>query len=276
MTAVFEPLLAFIRQPESRGDYNIVWGGIAPHDHPPRALTTMTIGEVLAWQDSIDARYRSEAAGAYQFMEDTLREIYPKAGCHENQVFNEVTQDRLATYLLRRRGLDRYMDGTLSLDGFCNNLAMEWASLPVVTATQGAKRWLTPGQSYYAGDGLNKSHVSVTAFKAAVRSLKDPEPVAPANPEKERNDAMLGGIGLGNMGLALRIGAWALGINLGVEGLAGTLGGLSNATGGLLSFSTDGSLLQLDIEAAKLLAGSLITGGAFAWRKKAAKDGGKL
>jgi len=180
MTGNLNTLLAFIREPESGGDYNIVWGGIRKKHRPPYLLTTMTIKEVLAWQDSIDPIYRSEAAGAYQIMEDTLRDLYPHAGFDGSEVFGIDTQDRLAIALLKRRGLDRYLAGKLSTTKFANNLAREWASLPVVSGSQ-------KGRSAYAGDGLNKSHVAVEPFLDAVRSvLAAPAPdYVPAKPSNE-------------------------------------------------------------------------------------------
>ena len=164
-----KPLLDFIAQPESGGDYNIVWGGIKPQDRPKRRLVEMTIAEVLVWQESIDAKYRSEAAGRYQIMEDTLRPLPPSAGLLPSALFNAKNQDALATVLLRRRGLDRFVSGAISAEDFANNLAKEWASLPVVT---GPKK----GRSFYAGDGLNKSHVSAADFLAAVNSVKAAPP----------------------------------------------------------------------------------------------------
>jgi muramidase (phage lysozyme) len=158
-----QTLLDFIAKPESGGDYNIVWGGIAARDRPKKPMVQMTIGEVLAWQDSIDAKYQSEAAGKYQIMEDTLRGLYAEAGMTLSHPFDEGGQDRLAVQLLRRRGLNEYLAGKITAVTFANNLAKEWASLPVVS---GPKK----GLSYYAGDGLNKSHVSVDAFLAAVEA----------------------------------------------------------------------------------------------------------
>jgi len=156
-----DTLLDFIAKPESGGDFNIVWGGIKAKDRPKKPLTTMTIGEVLAWQDSIDSRYPSEAAGAFQIMEDTLRGLYLSAELSSGDLFNEANQRRLAVELLNRRGLKRYLAGDIDAATFANALAREWASLPLVTGT---KR----GYSYYHGDGLNKSHVSPDAFLAAV------------------------------------------------------------------------------------------------------------
>lgn len=158
-----DALLDFIAKPESGGNFNIVYGGIKKQHRPNVPLTEMTIGEVLSWQDSIDPLYRSEAAGAFQIMEDTLRTLHVEAGLPKSALFSEENQRKLATQLLKRRGLDKYLAGKMTPEAFANELAKEWASLPVVS---GPKK----GRSYYAGDGLNKSHVSVEAFLAAVRS----------------------------------------------------------------------------------------------------------
>ena len=169
------PLLDFIKRPESGGDYNIVWARISKADRPKKPLVTMTIKEVLDWQDSIDKEYNSEAAGAYQIMEDTLRPLPPFAGLLTSDLFNEKNQDKLATVLLKRRGLDSYVAGRITAEDFANNLAKEWASLPVVS---GPKK----GRSFYAGDGLNKSHVSVEAFLEVVKAIKvsSPPPITKA------------------------------------------------------------------------------------------------
>jgi muramidase (phage lysozyme) len=163
------PILAIIRQHESRGNYNIVWGGISAADQPPRPLTQMTIGQVLAWQDSIDAKYMSEAAGAYQILEDTLRGLYASAGLSTSSLFNRENQDRLGVALLERRGLSRYRRGALNDVQFAQNLSMEWASFPAQTRDKRGRA--ATGQSYYAGDGLNASLTSKAAVISAVRSI---------------------------------------------------------------------------------------------------------
>lgn len=158
------PLLDLIGSKEAPKGYDQVWGGIKSRDHPPRPVTTMTIGQVLAWQDSIDHLYRSEAAGRYQFMEDTLRDIYAPAGFTLRDPFNEATQDALACHLLKRRGLKQYLRGEIDINQFGNNIAREWASFPVFT---GPKR----GRSYYAGDGLNHSYVKIGEVMAAIKAM---------------------------------------------------------------------------------------------------------
>lgn len=178
-----EPLLKFIRDHESRGDYNAIWGGIRSVDRPPQPLTKMTVREILRWQDRIDARYRSEAAGAYQVLEDTLRANVTAAGLSVDEKFDAGAQDRFAVHLLRYRGLDAYIAGHMTPEQFANSLAKEWASLPVVTPVTrraNGKTWVVPaGTSYYSGDGLNKALTPVAPFLAAVRAVARPVPPAP-------------------------------------------------------------------------------------------------
>jgi muramidase (phage lysozyme) len=170
-------LLDFIAEHESEGAarrlqmsaYDIIWGGIKGAHRPPKPLTQMTIREVLAWQDRIDPMYRSEAAGRYQILEDTLRGLYAEAGMTLDSKFDKAGQDRLAMALLKRRGVDRFLHGYLSVNKFCNELAKEWASLPVV---DGPKK----GRSYYAGDGLNAAGVDVEPFVAVVQSMRPKVP----------------------------------------------------------------------------------------------------
>lgn len=173
------PILALIRKNESLGavkrqrvasPYDVVWAGIQPDDRPKK-LSAMTVARVLWWQDLIDPKYMSEAAGAYQIMEDTLRglNVDPKA------VFDATTQDALALQLLDRRGWARCEAGRMTPESFGNELAKEWASLPVIT---GPKR----GKSHYAGDGLNAAHETpqnvLTAIHAALAGeAAEPDPV---------------------------------------------------------------------------------------------------
>ena len=196
-------LMDFIAKPESNGDFNAVWGGIKKQHRPKKPLTQMTVNEVLAWQDSIDPLYMSEAAGAWQFMEDTLRTLAPEAGVRGNDLFDTKTQTKLAMQLLRRRGLDKYLAGTIGAEEFANSLAKEWASLPVVS---GPKK----GRSYYAGDGLNKSHVSVDAFLAAVRAVKSGDAIPGPNPTAKPKPVPSGGI-IGAILAVLAVLAVALG-----------------------------------------------------------------
>ena len=184
------PILNLIVKNESLGAvrvqrvasvWDVVWGGIKPEDRPKK-LSAMTVARVLWWQDKIDSRYMSEAAGAYQILEDTLRGLQydPKA------IFNKETQDALALQLLDRRGWARCENGKMTPEAFGNQLAMEWASLPVIT---GPKR----GRSHYAGDGLNAAHETPQAVLTAIHAALNEEP-APAEPEAEPEDDFIGDV----------------------------------------------------------------------------------
>ena len=128
-------VLDLIRDKEARGSYDTIYDGIRAEDHPNRPVTQMTINEVLAWQDSIDSRYPSEAVGGYQFLEDTLRRLVEQEGLTGGELFDGAMQDRLAIRLMRDAGLDGFQSGELSPADFGNNLAKIWAGLPVIPDT---------------------------------------------------------------------------------------------------------------------------------------------
>lgn len=189
--AAVEPLLAVLRLHESADDYGAVWGGIKSRDHPPRPLVEMTVGQVLDWQDSIDRLYQSEAAGAYQILEDTLRGLYREAGVPLTARYDRATQDRLALGLLRRRGLDDFLAGRISDAAFALSLAKEWASLPVPHDIQRRGRTVRAGQSYYAGDGLNKAHARIDEVMTALRQIRAAPQPDPKDPVTARIDKAL-------------------------------------------------------------------------------------
>lgn len=169
-------LLNFIGDLESNGDYDAIVYAVERFRYPERKITAMTIGQVLDWQDSIDKYQNSEAVGKYQILEDTLREIYPKAGLTRSHRFDKKTQDELAIYLLRRRGLDRYLNGSISAKRFANNLAMEWASLPVVSTVKRGTRTIHRGESYYGGIAGNKALARADQLLDIVEALSKAKP----------------------------------------------------------------------------------------------------
>lgn len=179
------PILALIRRHESEGAvsrqsvesaYDVVWSGIKPADRPKK-LSALTVERVLWWQDVVDPLYMSEAAGAYQIMEDTLRGLQSPPGA----IFDPPTQDALALQLMDRRGWADVEAGRKSVEDFANQLAREWASLPVVSPVTVGKRTVRRGQSYYAGDGLNRAHATPEEVLGAIRealALGDSPPVS--------------------------------------------------------------------------------------------------
>lgn len=138
------PLLDLIGRAEGAG-YDTIVGFVRSSDYPSKPITQLTIAELLAWQESIDGKYNSEAVGRYQIMEDTLRGfdnnrssttggigLYERAGLTLNSLFSPANQDLMAIELLKYRGLNRFLTGSLTDRQFGDNLSYEWASLPVI------------------------------------------------------------------------------------------------------------------------------------------------
>lgn len=165
--------------------YDVIYGH--KQGKLPKPLTSMTLDEVVAAQALWSKHHGSSAAGRYQFMRATMRELMKELGLKGSQKLDGDLQDRLAYHLLKRRGYEQFVTGKLSLDAFANNLAKEWASFPVLTAIKGAHRQLAVGQSYYAGDGLNKALVDPAKVRATLSEVlneADRATAKPAEPPK--------------------------------------------------------------------------------------------
>lgn len=170
MTAEMRDLLALIRKHEAPAGYNQRFA----EAKPKRDLSLMTFDEVRAYgraRVTVDGK-ASSAIGGYQFITKTLDSLRASLHLKGTELFTPGLQDDLAIALMVRRGFMEYLRGKLGTSDFANNLAKEWASLPVVTAITGAHRKLKPGQSYYAGDGLNAAHHKPAVVTAAIVAMK--------------------------------------------------------------------------------------------------------
>lgn len=146
----YKPLLGLIGKVESNNNYNAHFGN---SQNNQIKFTEMSVSEVLDWQKNFVAGGSpSSAVGRYQIINGTLEGLANQLGIEENQKFDEQTQDAMAIALLERRGSVEYVNQELTKESFAANLAKEWAALPKVVGDN-------PEQSYYAGDGLNKSLV---------------------------------------------------------------------------------------------------------------------
>lgn len=179
-------LLDFIRKTEvgrdDRASYDVIYAN--KQGKLAKPLTSMTIDEVLAAQRGWSKNHGSSAAGGYQFMRNTLAEMKEELGLRGSQKLDPDLQDRLAYHLLKRRGYEGFMAGTINRTEFGKRLAMEWASFPVLAGTKGQQRQVKRGQSYYAGDGLNKALVAPDVVEAVLDRVKIagnvvPEPQSP-------------------------------------------------------------------------------------------------
>lgn len=152
-------LKRLVMQAEGAG-YDTVYGGSVLQ--PPRPLTRMSVDDVLQWQAKNNAAGSpSSAAGAFQIMPETLRWLKQEMHLTGGEPFDQDLQDRMFVALAKRRGLDAWRAGSLDNASFGNQLAQEWASLPVLDGA-GA------GLSHYEGDGLNHATISSDAFAAAL------------------------------------------------------------------------------------------------------------
>ncbi|MGU3659242.1 hypothetical protein [Methylobacterium fujisawaense] len=136
----------------------------------PKPLTSMTLDAVIADGPRRTKLFGSSACGRYQFMTATLQDLRKTLVLMGTDLFTPDLQDRLALQLLKRRGYDKFMAGKMTLTAFGLAIAQEWASFPVLAPCKGASRQLARGQSYYAGDGLNKALVKPEAVEAMLRN----------------------------------------------------------------------------------------------------------
>lgn len=145
-----------------------------------RPITALTVDEVIASGSSWTREFGSSAAGAYQFMKATLQGLKTSERLTGREPFTPELQDQLGYALLKRRGYANWLSGSLSDVTFALNLAKEWASFPVLRDTKGAHRSVKRGQSYYAGDGLNKALVRPERIEALLAQAKSASPAAPS------------------------------------------------------------------------------------------------
>lgn len=180
------PLLAFIRKTETGFEGAKAYETIYGHNQGklPRPLTKMTLDEVIAAGPGWTRAYRSSAAGAYQFMNATLKDLKASEGLVGTELMSPAFQDRLGFALLNRRGFQGYMAGSIGRTAFGLGLAREWASFPVLAAVKGQKRTVQRGETYYAGDGLNKALVKPEKVEAVLDALLKTQPA----PEEPRLD----------------------------------------------------------------------------------------
>lgn len=151
---------------ESNGNYNAYYGNAGNEEVD---FSQMTIDEVLAWQDQYVADGSpSSAVGKYQFIRGTLRELKESGNYTGDEMFSNDLQDQMATELMNRRGYQEFMNGEISAEQFADNMAKEWASLPMATGPNA-------GQSYYSGDGLNKALVDLDDYLTQLEAMRGNE-----------------------------------------------------------------------------------------------------
>ena len=170
-------LLDFIGSIEAPRGYDDYYRGVS--SPPPRPLTTMTVREVLAWQDRVDRYSKSEAAGRFQIIEDTLRGMVRKHGIDTSQLFDVAMQNRLAMILLDGRGWNPNSKAYVKM---ANSLAEEWAALPLVS---GPNKGLSA--HHHDKRAKNRALVSPEAFLDVLKNGRNASPVLRAAKLKRSN-----------------------------------------------------------------------------------------
>lgn len=163
----------------------------------PKKLTDYTISELLEAQKAWAKNWKGSAAGKYQIIRKTLIGLVAQLSIPGSTKFTPDVQDRLGFQLLTNRGWQAFVSRQVTVGAYALQLAREWASIPVLSPTQGAHRQVSRGQSYYAGDGVNKAHANPAEFEALLASIKPgaepsqpvPGPTTPAAPQTPASEA---------------------------------------------------------------------------------------
>lgn len=163
-------LLDFIASIEAPEGYDTVYGNHQGKLAKP--LTSWTVDEIIGAKPTFTARFGSSACGRYQFMRDTLVSLKRRVPLDGDEAFTPELQDALAYRLLLDRGYARFMAGRMSVQAFGLALAQEWASFPVLASVKGAHRTVARGETYYAGDRLNRALVAPEKVEAALNVMR--------------------------------------------------------------------------------------------------------
>jgi hypothetical protein len=178
------PLLDMIAQGESTGagGYNAMNQG-TPGGGPvigsgdsqkiiQKKLTDMTVGEIMdkGAKPNDDAAKRKQnglifAAGRYQIVPETLKGLVKQGVVSKEDKFNEETQDKLGTALIKGTGALKLAESG-DYEGAQNALAKTWASIPLATDVGDKKA----GQSYYQKAGQNTAHSGLNVKDALMAS----------------------------------------------------------------------------------------------------------
>jgi muramidase (phage lysozyme) len=135
----------------------------------PNKLTSMTVAEVIDAGPTWTKKFGSSAAGRYQFMNATLKSLRNSEAMTGKEKFDADLQDHLGYALLDRRGYEKFAAGKMSVVDFGLALAQEWAAFPVLEDCQGAHRKVKRGETYYAGDHLNKALLNPEKVEAILK-----------------------------------------------------------------------------------------------------------
>jgi hypothetical protein len=124
-----------------------------------RVLSSLTLGEVMAFQAQSRVQGQLWATGRFQVIPSTLKYMVNKLKLSKSSPYDQDTQTRIADGLIEQRSnLFNYLNGKLSdnetnLNKAILDLAKTWSSVGVPYAMMGAKKFIQKDESYYSGGG---------------------------------------------------------------------------------------------------------------------------
>ncbi|MFS4474555.1 peptidoglycan-binding domain-containing protein [Chryseobacterium sp. T20] len=130
------------------------------------------------------------AVGRYQLIPNTLNDAITKLGLDINKKLDQEMQDKIFDeYLIKikRPKIIAYLEAQGSVEDAMYDSAKEWASIGVEEGRRISdkkikkgkkvisiiKRYAKGGESYYAGDGLNKAHITPEQIKNVLINSKN-------------------------------------------------------------------------------------------------------
>jgi len=150
---------------ESNNNYD-AWNNSAKNP-PQKDLTSLTVKEIMDYQGN----NKGPAAGAGQIKFDTLSYLINAGTLSEDDLFTAATQDVANNKLLDRRGFNSWLSGDLSDLDFGDNIASEWASIPLLssmTTPNGVEK--ERGESRYGGS--NKALLGADVWENVLYTAK--------------------------------------------------------------------------------------------------------
>ncbi|WP_299443255.1 hypothetical protein [uncultured Aquimarina sp.] len=166
-----------IAQFESGDDYNICNRTFPP---PLRVVRSLNVVEtpISEIQRQQSREFRTIfAVGRYQVIPITMNEAVAALNLDVSGNFDEETQDRVFDeYLIdiKRPPIIAYLEGDGDLGDAMWEAAREWASIGVERGRPISRgRIATGGESYYAGDGFNRAHITPEEIREALINSKN-------------------------------------------------------------------------------------------------------
>lgn len=123
--------------------------------HPPRQLT---LGQIKTW--IADTPGQHHAIGRYQIIPSTFLNLQKRLVLSDTTLFNQETQDLMASLLLKDAGYIKFQSGRISRSKFMDNLAAIWAGLPLDT-----------GKSAYHGKAGNRATITHKFYAAQMARI---------------------------------------------------------------------------------------------------------